>query len=152
MKKTFKKRTFTDTFRLRQASRNNLPKWLLFLLPIVFLVVAFGIAAGLAISAARLHQLMNPELPRLMSSDSLTLAQALILFPSLLAGISLSVTASNVFLWLIPPVRKILDLNAQGVPGASFKESMKAGKQAALFIALPALILLWLGIWMPWAS
>ncbi|MDI1229256.1 MAG: hypothetical protein PSY14_16370 [bacterium] len=152
MKNIFKKRIFSDSFRLRQASRNNLPNWLRFLLPFVFLVVAFGIAAGLAMSAARLHQMLNPELPPLMLSDSLTIAQALILFPSLLAGISLSVTASNIFLWLIPPVRKVLDRNAQGVPGASFKEGMRTGKQAALFIALPALVLLCLGIWMPWAS
>ncbi len=121
-------------------------------MPFVFLGVAFGIATGFIVSAANLYQLLHPEFPPLLSQGSITLAQALILFPSLLAGICLSVTASNLLLWFIRPVREILDQHAQGIPGASFKEGMKAGRLLAIFIALPALILIFLGVWSPWAS
>ncbi|MDF3024497.1 MAG: hypothetical protein K0R10_1858 [Alphaproteobacteria bacterium] len=152
MKNVFEKYFVANAFRQRQANRGKLPKWLLFLMPFVFLGVAFSIATGLIVSAANLYRLLHPEFPPLLSQGSITLAQALILFPSLLAGICISVSASNLLLRLIKPIRKILDQNTQGVSGASFKEGMMAGKQLAIFVGLPALVLILLGIWAPWAS
>lgn len=153
MKKLFENLVSRTAFLERQSARHRLPNWLSLLLPVVFLCIAFSIAAALVVYASKAYHHFHPKLPELLaSSGPVTLAQGLVLFSSLLIGVSLSVPVSNIVLWLIPPVRRILDENAKGLPGASFKEGMKAGMKALIFVALPCVAVLLLGIWSPWLS
>lgn len=52
--------------------------------------------------------------------------------------------AINGFLWLLLPVRRVFDREAQGVPGATFRESQRALAKAALvlFVVCEPLLLL----------
>ncbi|MCC7037007.1 MAG: hypothetical protein IT560_06815 [Alphaproteobacteria bacterium] len=153
MKKLFENHISGTAFLERQRARRRLPNWLRISLPVIFLSVAFSVAAILVVCASWAYHHFHPDMPQLLaSSGPITLAQGLILFSCFLIGITLSLPLSNIFLWLIPPVRRILDENAQGLPGASFKESMKAGMKALIFVALPSAVILFLGIWSPWLS
>jgi hypothetical protein len=153
MKKLFEKLQDETAFIERQRARQQLPVWLRILLPVVFLGVTFFIAAMFVICASKAYHALHAGLPQLLASEgSITLTQALVIFPSFLIGVSLSLPVSNILLWLIPPVRKMLDENAQGVPGASFREGMKTGIKALIFVALPSFAVFLLGVWSPWLS
>jgi hypothetical protein len=75
----------------------------------------------------------------------------LILVPTFLAGVSLGgLLLANVFLWHIPPIRGILDANARGVRGGSFRDAMKTAWQALLFMAFPSILLAFVLAYSPW--
>ena len=141
-----------EQFRRRQDARGRLPKWLAMLMPAVFSVFTLGTTALIVFLANRAFLFIHPELPAPFLDDAITWTQILLFIPPFMVGVSSSIISANFFLWLIRPVRLILDQSARGIAGSSFAQAMSTGKQALLFAGTPGLILTLLGIWSPWSG
>jgi hypothetical protein len=104
----------------------------------------------MAYLAARLHQISHPDGRSLLANGPMTWAQALTLLPAFLVGVTTSLLFANIGLWLIPPVRRILDKNATDVPGAGFTDALRAARLAMVYVGLPAFVLVIVAGWSPW--
>jgi hypothetical protein len=139
-----------EDFRKRQGARLRLPVWLRFAMPIVLMSFMLATTALIVIVANKMFITLHPEAMPPFGHRTLTLTQVFLLFPPFMIGLPSSIILGNLFLWLIPPVRRILDQNARGVPGASFSQGMAAGRKMMIFAAVPGLILTFVGVWSPW--
>ncbi len=131
-----------EGFAARQVARRRIPPWLALAMPFVFLAFSFGVAFVVFRAAWHIHDAYHAGFQDVAP---------LVFAASFLAGVPLGgMFLGNLFLWLIPPVRRVLDANAEGVKGLSFCAGMKAAQQATLFISLPAIVTAFLLAYAPW--
>jgi len=69
----------------------------------------------------------------------------LLLMPLLFVSLPIGMMLSNYVVWCIPPARRALDAEAQGVKWASFRESMYGLGRVALILSSLGLFLSFLG-------
>jgi len=128
---------FVRGFAARQEARDRLPGWLkAIMLPTIFfswfVSMALLIFVGLAV-----HEWLHP---RSRAPEGMV---ALLFFASFATGVVPAFVLANYLLWIIPPIRRALDKNARGVPGASFQAANRALLRVARF-SVPISFLIWI--------
>jgi len=78
-------------------------------------------------------------------------ARSLILFPSFFGLLAPTLMLLNYCFFCVPALRQIFEENSQGVPGASYDDSMSGLRKFAIWLAPPALVLALIGAVEPWA-
>ena len=120
---------FTDVQIARAKRRKS--GWNLLLLPAVLLPLA-AIWAGLCVTADVLHMHLYP-------GESLRTAKGvwpiLATLAPFFAAVPLAMLLGNVLVWLVPPARRALDLEATPHPGTSFRASQAMLSKLALYMA-----------------
>lgn len=138
---------------LRQEAREALPGHLKVLLPLTYLGISFGLAFIAVRAAMTLRLTLRPDLQAILppSNAPVTIEFIIALLASFFAGACFAIILVNALLWLVPTVRRVLNDNSRGIPGASFAQSMRTGLKAILFVALPCLLLLAIVALSPWS-
>jgi hypothetical protein len=116
--------------RQRAIARRRLPVWLALLMPFIALFFVFGTTLVCILAAAYVHNVLYPETTwRAMGGA----AQFLIFAAAFIMGLAPGLIFANAALWIVRPVRQILDANAEGVKGLSFYEGMSGLIKVAAF-------------------
>ena len=139
-------------FAARQAARQALPPWAKALMLPTYLGFVFGISLLSFWLAMHVRTVLRPDLAPILSPAGRppTFSFIATFLSSMCAGACLAIVPANACLWLIPPMRRILDQNAQGIPGATFVESMRQGRKAIQYVGIPCLLVAALIAWSPW--
>ena len=139
---------FERDFGARQAARMRLPAWLRVLMPLMGISCLLGLTAASVALLWSLHRAVHPQISlRTVSSP----AMLLMAVASITAAAPTAFILLNALLRAVPPVRRALDENSRGVPGASYKASMRQLGRAALLLVPLALLLGLIGALEPWA-
>jgi hypothetical protein len=117
-------------------------------MPVTALGFEFGTTAAFVAGMNALHSVLHP--PGTLWAALPAVAGLLIFFGSFAAALAPGLILANLALWLIPSVRKALDKNASGVPGASFKSSVRQLARLALYLTSVGLITALIGAVEPW--
>jgi hypothetical protein len=138
-------RAYKWGFQQRQAARMRLPVWLALLMPLMVISCAAAIViCSIAVSVA-LHRSLHPGVTLSEGTIGLVMIASLIgLYPPALMLL-------NMLLHSIPALRRILDENSKGVPGASYRKSMDQLRKVAIILTPPALLVTLIGAIEPWA-
>jgi len=99
-----------------------LPVWLAPLLPILGLSCVFGIMFGIFRGFIAIHQLIHPARDWPHTPGPML---PILFIGSFVAAIGPGFILANLLLASVKPLRRILDRNAEGVPGLSFTEGTK---------------------------
>jgi hypothetical protein len=133
-------RDYADGYPERQAARDRLPNWAKFAQFLIWVPLFVGIFLCWFDAFNHLLHFFRPAIP-FGKADGL--AESLIAFPGLFAAGLVSLIATNLVLWLIPPLRRANENAAEGVPDMSFRNATGSLlKGAYLFFASLYLALL----------
>jgi len=118
-------------------------------MPFIALSSVLGLTFIVAYGLVSLHLALHPSASWPLKSSELS--KFLMVFLPFFGCAAPGLMIGNFILYAIPPVRRVLDRNARGVPGASFKQSMRGfGKVSA--VGLPTVLILGvIGAIEPWA-
>jgi len=113
----------------RERAKRRKSPWNLILIPVGAAWIGFFCVAQFKILWA-IHILIYPNhagryeefWPAGLSIPAF-ISSFLLIMPVFISSIILGMIAANIFLWCIPPMRRIFDKEAQGTKGASFRES-----------------------------
>jgi hypothetical protein len=141
-------RGYINGFKARQAARMRLPVWLGLLMPLMSISSITCVAASFIGIFWLLHRVLHPGIPFSPPSNVVVL---LIILPSYFGAIAPALMLLNFVLARISPLKRIFDKNSEGVPGASYKSSMRGLGKAAIIILPATLALSLLGAIDPWA-
>jgi hypothetical protein len=136
-------------FTARSAARGRLPAWLKVAAPLLSLVSVFTLVALLFAAANAIHSLARPGVTLATAAGP---SELLMFLGSFVAALAPGFLIANLALWAVPPTRRVLDQNAKGVPGASFRRSMMGLSKLAIVLTAPGLGLALLGAIEPWAK
>ena len=139
---------YLEDAAVRQAARDRLPGWAKALVPTTALLFISGSTALLIVFTLPLHDLLHGGAPRRQPD----VAVVLILAASFVTAIIPGLVLANYALWLIPPIRRTLEQNSRGVPGASFKAANRALLKVARFSIPVGLVALVVGVIDLWAN
>ena len=144
-----KMKRYASGFGARQRARGRLPVSLGIVMPFTFLTCVFGLTFLSAYGWIELHLALHPGVTfRTLSGFPF----ALMTFPMFVGCVGPGGILANVILYLIPFVRRPLDENAKGVPGASFRAGVSALARVTKYALPIALILGLVGAVSPWSS
>jgi hypothetical protein len=131
-------RKYLGEMQARAAARQRPPAWLALMMPFIAMFSVFCIMAVLVLVAIQLVHLGHLQLqPRTM---------ALIFLGAFVAAIAPGLMFANIALRVVPSIRKMLDINAGGTRGASFRASMKGLAAVALITVTAGLVLILLAV------
>jgi hypothetical protein len=137
-----------SSFRKRKQARAGWPAWLRVLMPFLVLTSIFALAAFLVVTFWSLHRVFHPQVTFGFAPGY---SVVLIILPSFIGSMPLAMMVLNFVLSCIPPLRRIFDENAKGVPGTSFREAQKQLFKLAKIVSFPALAIAFVGALEPWA-
>jgi len=95
------------------------------------------------------HQLIYPA-DTLVAHSKNGFAVLLSTIPLVLGSVPLGFFAGNFFVWLIPPVRRVLDQEAKPFPKTSFSFSQRGLLKMVIYITAPAVVIAVIGALLPW--
>jgi len=122
----------------RAAARRRLPVWLALLMPFIGLFFVFCITVALGLIGIHVYQVLHPRLPQ----DTISL----IFGGAFIAAIAPGFIVANLALWLVPPIRQILDANAKGARRLSFLEGIKGLVKVGLVTVPVGLVLILIAV------
>jgi hypothetical protein len=136
---------YVDRARIR-AKRRKSP-W-----NVLLILVCFASWLALAFVLIRSNEFIHLQI---YTGDTLAahangFAILLATLPLLLGSIPLGFVAGNMFVWLIPPVRRILDQEATPFPETSFLSSQRSLLKLAAYFTTPCVALAVVGALLPW--
>src|SRR4051812_47326064 len=109
--------TYAKGFQARHAARGRLPIWLALLMPIMVISTVLLLTVSSIFVFWRVHLIFHPEISFSAMSGA---AFILIFFASFIGSLGPALMLLNSALVRIPPLKRILDRNSEGVPGASY--------------------------------
>jgi hypothetical protein len=83
-----------------------------------------------------IYMFQSPEIQFSVISKGNDIELIWIVIPVFLTAIPWGLMLGNIFAWIIPPARRVLDKEAEGHKGCSFKKSMSGLFKMALIISL----------------
>ena len=119
---------------------------------ISLVLVCFALWLALAFALIRsnlfLHQLIYPGETLTAHSKGYTVLLATL--PLGIGSLPLGFLVGNMVVWLIPPIRRVLDQEARPFPETSFLSAQRGLWQGVIYLTLPCVALAILGTFLPW--
>ena len=109
----------------RRRAQRRKSAWNL-LLPLSWFPLWGAITALLMSLASVVHTAIHPHAGPLFGPGPLSLGQALVLIPSLLAAVTPAMLLTNTLVYLIPAARRAMDAEDRNYPEARYEPSQRA--------------------------
>lgn len=139
--------SYVEEAKSRAERRKS--KWNLLLIPLVVI----SIAVLWSVFHGVIEQVHASFYPQQNFIDTPNGIGAILASVALIFGlIPVALLFANFVVFLIPPARRALDLEANGYTGASFVQSQKALMKLAVIIIPISLGLAFLGAYLPWSG
>jgi hypothetical protein len=135
-----------QNFQARFAARSHLPVWLALLMPLTGLFLTFTLTFLCLIIFEYIHFLLHP----IVKPFHFGFSDLLIFISSVLTSIIPALMLGNIIFSHVPPIKLILEQNAQNVPGASYNQSMQGLKKAILILVPIGITLSLIGAFELW--